>query len=54
MISDPQRLLDRKLKLAKLALLWEAQWRASFPALMIAGLTALAVLTGARALLPGW
>ena len=53
MTSDPQRLLDRKLALAQLALLWEALWRAAFPALMIAGLVVLAVLTGALALLPG-
>ncbi|MFW6076215.1 MAG: TIGR02302 family protein [Hyphomicrobiales bacterium] len=53
MTSDPQRLLDRKLALAKLALLWEALWRAAFPALMIVGLAALAVLTGVLALLPG-
>jgi uncharacterized protein (TIGR02302 family) len=53
MMSDPQRLLDRKLALAKLALLWEALWRLAFPALMIAGLAVLAVLTGAAALLPG-
>ncbi|HUF44346.1 MAG TPA: TIGR02302 family protein, partial [Aestuariivirgaceae bacterium] len=53
MTSDPQRLLDRKLALARLALLWEALWRAAFPALMIAGVAVLAVLTGALALLPG-
>jgi uncharacterized protein (TIGR02302 family) len=53
MTRDPQRLLDRKLALAKLALLWEVLWRAAFPALMIVGLAVLAVLTGALALLPG-
>jgi uncharacterized protein (TIGR02302 family) len=53
MTRDPQGLLDRKLALAKLALLWEALWRAAFPALMILGVVALAVLTGAVALLPG-
>lgn len=53
MTRDPQGLLDRKLALAKLALLWEALWRDAFPALMIAGVVALAVLTGALALLPG-
>jgi hypothetical protein len=36
MTATRKRLLDRKLKLAKLALLWEALWRAAFPALMIA------------------
>jgi uncharacterized protein (TIGR02302 family) len=54
MISDPQRLLDHKLRLAKLALWWEALWRAAFPPLMIAGLMALAVLTGGLGVLPGW
>ena len=49
MRSDPQRLLDRKLALAQLALLWEALWRDAFPALMIAGVVALAVLTGVLA-----
>ncbi len=50
MTRDPQRLLDRKLALAKLALLWEALWRAAFPAMMIVGLVALAVLTGVLSL----
>jgi uncharacterized protein (TIGR02302 family) len=53
MIRDPQGLLDRKLALAKLAILWEALWRDAFPALMILGVVALAVLTGVLALLPG-
>ncbi|HUE46412.1 MAG TPA: TIGR02302 family protein [Aestuariivirgaceae bacterium] len=53
MTRDPQGLLDRKLALAKLALLWEALWRDAFPALMIVGVVALAVLTGVLALLPG-
>jgi hypothetical protein len=53
MTRDPQGLLDRKLALAKLALLWEALWREAFPALMIVGVVVLAVLTGVLALLPG-
>jgi uncharacterized protein (TIGR02302 family) len=53
MTRDPQGLLDRKLALAKLALLWEALWRDAFPALMIVGVVVLAVLTGVLALLPG-
>jgi uncharacterized protein (TIGR02302 family) len=53
MTRDPQGLLDRKLALAKLALLWEALWREAFPALMIVGVVVLGVLTGVLALLPG-
>src|SRR5918994_5212268 len=52
MTGNPQALLRRKVQLARVAILWEALWRAAYPAVMVVGLTALAVLTGVLALLP--
>lgn len=52
MMTDPQRLLARKVHLARAAIFLETLWRAVFPPLMIVGAVTLAVLTGLLAGLP--
>ena len=44
--------LDGKIKQARLVLAWEAIWNAAFPAILVLGLFAVAVLSGLLANLP--
>jgi membrane protein implicated in regulation of membrane protease activity len=54
MSADPQNILNRKVSLARLAIGWERLLEAIFPAMMIAGLVLLAILTGVAGWLPAW
>jgi uncharacterized protein (TIGR02302 family) len=54
MSTDPQKILNRKISLARLAIGWERFLEAIFPSVMIAGLVLLAVLTGVAGWLPVW
>ena len=44
--------LERTIKLARLALLWEAMWAAAFPALLTLAAFVIAVFSGLLAALP--
>ena len=46
--------LNQKISQARLAILWERLWGALYPAMMVAGLFALAVLSGILPMLPDW
>ncbi len=56
-MSGPEKTktyVDRKISQARLAIAWERVWAALYPALMVLGLFALAVLSGALPALPDW
>ena len=54
MSANPEHILARKIRLARLALAWERLLEALFPAMMIAGLVLLGLLSGLVAPLPAW
>ncbi len=54
MKHDPALILARKLSLAKAAIYWERLLERLFPAMMIAGIALLCVLSGQLILLPVW
>jgi uncharacterized protein (TIGR02302 family) len=54
MDSRPLTLLDRKLALARAALVFERLWSAGFFAAMVVGVFLLALLSGFLGALPGW
>lgn len=54
MTKGPDRTLSGRILRTRLAILWERLWNAAFPALMVLGVSALTVLTGALAALPPW
>ncbi|MGE0212459.1 MAG: DUF4175 family protein, partial [Parvibaculaceae bacterium] len=54
MTNGPDRALAGRILRTRLAILWERLWSASFLPLMLLGLSALAVLTGALGALPAW
>ncbi|MFO0992638.1 MAG: TIGR02302 family protein [Hyphomicrobiales bacterium] len=56
-MSGPEKTktyVDRKISQAGLAIAWERAWAALYPALMVLGLFALAVLSGLMPALPDW
>lgn len=56
-MSGPEKTktyVDRKISQAGLAIAWERVWAALYPALMVLGLFALAVLSGLLPALPDW
>ena len=54
MKHDPATILARKIKLAKVSIYWERLLERLFPAIMIAGLVLLGVLSGQLNLVPVW
>lgn len=54
MSANPEHILARKVWLARLAIAWERLLEALFPAMMVAGLVLLAILSGLVAPLPAW
>lgn len=54
MSANPEHILARKVRLARLALAWERLLEALFPAMMITGVVLLAILSGIIAPLPAW
>src|SRR6476619_3525193 len=56
-MSGPEKTktyVDRKISQAGLAITWERVWAALYPAMMVLGLFALAVLSGLLPALPDW
>ncbi|MEO1160629.1 MAG: DUF4175 family protein, partial [Pseudomonadota bacterium] len=51
---DPAQIIARKLSLAKVSIFWERVLERLFPAMMIAGIVLLCVLSGVLNLLPVW
>ncbi len=54
MSTNPSKILARKVSLARIAMMWERLLEALFPAMMIAGLALLLVLSGIAAMMPAW